>query len=264
MVTTYRGTHDCIAKGVPLDEMVAEMCGKVTGTSKGKGGPMHLSDPHSGLMVTTGVVGGGLPIAVGLALAAQLRGTDQVTVVNFGDGATSIGGSHEAANMAALWQLPLVFVCQHNQFGEHTAFADYTRTERLADRFRPYGMEALTVDGNSVPEMFAAAGEAIERARGGGGPTFLECLTYRLGGHSFGSTTEYMEGLSAAEDNEPVGRYRQWLIEERGIDESKLAEIEKEVAEEVERAVESAKAAPAPSEEDLLTDVFADLDMVPQ
>ena len=264
MVTTYRGTHDCIAKGVPLDEMVAEMCGKVTGTSKGKGGPMHLSDPHSGLMVTTGVVGGGLPIAVGLGLAIQLRGTDQVTVVNFGDGATSIGAAHESANMAALWQLPVVFVCQHNQFGEHTAFSDYTRTERLAERFATYGMASLTVDGNSVPEMHQAAGQAVERARGGGGPTFLECLTYRLGGHSFGSTTEYMEGLSEAEANEPVGRYRQWLIDERGIDEARLAEIEKEVAEEVERAVESAKAAPAPSETDLLTDVFSDLDMVPQ
>ena len=135
MVTTYRGMHDCIAKGVPLDELMAEMCGKVTGTSKGKGGPMHLSDPRSGLMVTTGVVGGGLPIAAGLALASRLRGTDQVTVVNFGDGATSIGATHEAANLAALWDLPVLFVCQHNQYGEHTRFADYTRTARLADRF---------------------------------------------------------------------------------------------------------------------------------
>jgi len=158
MVTTYRGMHDCIAKGIPLTELVAEMLGRVGGTSKGKGGPMHLSDPRSGLMVTTGVVGGGVPIAVGLGLAAQLRGTDQVSVVNFGDGATSIGATHEAANMAALWQLPVVFVCQHNGYGEHTAFADYTRTEHLADRFRPYGMAAVTVDGNSVPDMYAAAG----------------------------------------------------------------------------------------------------------
>lgn len=264
MVTTYRGTHDCIAKGVPLDELVAEMCGKRTGTSKGKGGPMHLSDPHSGLMVTTGVVGGGLPIAVGLALAAQLRGTDQVTVVNFGDGATSIGATHEAANMAALWQLPVVFVCQHNQFGEHTAFADYTRTARLAERFATYGMAATTVEGNSVPDMYQAAGEAVARARAGGGPTFLECLTYRLGGHSFGSTTEYMAGLAEAEANEPVGRYRRWLVDERGVAESTLAGIEKDVAEQVEQAVESAKAAPAPTEEDLLTDVFSDLEMVPR
>src|ERR1700691_5100474 len=177
MVTTYRGVHDCIAKGIPLTELMAEMLGKATGTSKGKGGPMHLSDPHSGLMVTTGIVGGGLPIAAGLGLAAKLRGTDQVTVVNFGDGATSIGATHEAANLAALWQVPVIFVCQHNQYGEHTRFADFTRTERLAERFATYGMAAETVDGNSVPIMYEAAGRAVDRARSGGGPTFLECLT---------------------------------------------------------------------------------------
>ena len=124
MVTTYRGMHDCIAKGVPLEELLAEMCGKSTGTSKGKGGPMHVSDPHSGLMVTTGVVGGGLPIAVGLALSSALRGDGRVTVVNFGDGATSIGATHEAVNLAALWQVPVVFVCQNNRYGEHTKFAE--------------------------------------------------------------------------------------------------------------------------------------------
>jgi pyruvate dehydrogenase E1 component alpha subunit len=266
MVTTYRGMHDCIAKGIPLDEMVAEMCGKVTGTSKGKGGPMHLSDPQSGLMVTTGVVGGGLPIAVGLALSSQLRGTDQVTVVNFGDGATSIGATHEAANLAALWQVPLVFVCQNNRYGEHTAFADYTRTPSLAERFRGYGMAATTVDGNCVPDMFEAAAEAIGRARAGGGPTFLECMTYRLGGHTFGATTEYMDAdeYAAAEENEPVGKYRRWLLAERGIREATLAGIEGEVAAEVEAAVESAKAAPPPPPDELLLDVFSDPVSVPR
>ncbi|HEX3462303.1 MAG TPA: thiamine pyrophosphate-dependent dehydrogenase E1 component subunit alpha [Acidimicrobiales bacterium] len=266
MVTTYRGMHDCIAKGIPLDEMVAEMCGKVTGTSKGKGGPMHLSDPQSGLMVTTGVVGGGLPIAVGLALSSQLRGTDQVTVVNFGDGATSIGATHEAANLAALWQVPLVFVCQNNRYGEHTAFADYTRTPSLAERFRGYGMAATTVDGNCVPDMFEAAAEAIGRARAGGGPTFLECMTYRLGGHTFGATTEYMDAdeYAAAEENEPVGKYRRWLRAERGIGEATLAGIEGEVAAEVEAAVESAKAAPPPPPDELLLDVFSDPVSVPR
>ncbi|MGH9096206.1 MAG: thiamine pyrophosphate-dependent dehydrogenase E1 component subunit alpha [Acidimicrobiales bacterium] len=266
MVTTYRGMHDCIAKGIPLDEMVAEMCGKVTGTSKGKGGPMHLSDPESGLMVTTGVVGGGLPIAVGLALSSQLRGTDQVTVVNFGDGATSIGATHEAANLAALWQVPLILVCQNNRYGEHTAFADYTRTPSLAERFRGYGMAATTVDGNHVPDMFEAAAEAIGRARAGGGPTFLECMTYRLGGHTFGATTEYMdaEEFASAEENEPVGKYRRWLIDTRGIPGPRLAAIEAEVAAEVEAAVESAKAGDPPPPDELLIDVFADPVSVPR
>jgi TPP-dependent pyruvate/acetoin dehydrogenase alpha subunit len=266
MVTTYRGMHDCIAKGVPLDELVAEMCGKVTGTSKGKGGPMHLSDPQSGLMVTTGVVGGGLPIAVGLALSSQLRGTDQVTVVNFGDGATSIGATHEAANLAALWQVPLIFVCQNNRYGEHTQYTDYTRTPSLAERFRGYGMEATTVDGNSVPDMFEAAAAAVGRARAGGGPTFLECMTYRLGGHSFGATTEYMDPdeFATAEENEPVGSYRRWLRGPRGMAEEALAAIEGEVMAEVEAAVESAKASDPPPADELLLDVFADPMAVPR
>jgi len=259
MVTTYRGMHDCIAKGVPLDEMLAEMCGRVTGTSKGKGGPMHLSDPHSGLMVTTGVVGGGLPIATGLALASVLKGTDQVTVVNFGDGATSIGGTHEASNLAALWELPLVFVCQHNQYGEHTRFDQFTRTRRLADRFREYGMAAVTVDGNSVSEMYEVAGEAVRRARAGGGPTFLECLTFRLGAHAFGTATDYVdpEELARAEAAEPVGRYRRWLVDEEIATGDALHSLDQEVEAEVERALTSALAAPPPGPDELLTDVFS-------
>ena len=266
MVTTYRGTHDCIAKGVPLDELLAEMLGKATGTSKGKGGPMHVSDPRSGLMVTSGVVGGGLPIAAGLALSSQLRGTDQVTVVNFGDGATSIGATHEACNLAALWQLSVVFVCQNNRYGEHTKFAEYTRTTSLAERFGAYGMEARAVDGNSIPAMSAAAEEAIGRARAGQGPTFLECMTYRLGGHSFGSTTEYMDPdeLSAAEAAEPVGRNRTWLLEERGISEDALAEMEAAVRAQVEAALDAAKASAPPSPDELLTDVFSEMEASPR
>lgn len=259
MVTTYRGMHDCIAKGVPLEEMVAEMCGRATGTSKGKGGPMHLSDPSSGLMVTTGVVGGGLPIAVGLGLAATMAGTDRVAVANFGDGATSIGGVHEAANLAALWELPVVFVCQHNQYGEHTRFADYTRTAHLADRFATYGMHAETVDGNSVLAMYRAAGEAVARARAGGGPTFLECRTYRLDGHAFGTPTGYMdaEELARARAEEPVGRFRRWLTGTGGVEDTVLSAIEEEAAAAVAAAVAAALDSPPPGEDELLTDVFS-------
>jgi TPP-dependent pyruvate/acetoin dehydrogenase alpha subunit len=259
MVTTYRGMHDCIAKGVPLEEMVAEMCGRATGTSKGKGGPMHLSDPSSGLMVTTGVVGGGLPIAVGLGLAATMAATDRVAVVNFGDGATSIGGVHEAANLAALWELPVVFVCQHNQYGEHTRFADYTRTARLADRFATYSMHAETVDGNSVLAMYRAAGAAVARARAGGGPTFLECRTYRLDGHAFGTPTGYMdaEELARARAEEPVGRFRRWLTGTGGVEDTVLSAIEEEAAAAVAAAVAAALDSPPPGEDELLTDVFS-------
>jgi TPP-dependent pyruvate/acetoin dehydrogenase alpha subunit len=152
-----------------------------------------------------------------------------------------------------------VFVCQHNQYGEHTRFADFTRTRSLADRFRGYGMEARTVDGNSVPAMDEAAGEAIGRARAGGGPTFLECMTYRLGGHTFGSTTEYMDAdeYSRAEADEPVARYRRWLIGDRGIGEGVLHEIEDAAAARVEEAVAAAKAAAPPGADELFTDVFS-------
>lgn len=266
MVTTYRGMHDCIAKGVPLVELFAEMCGRAAGTSKGKGGPMHFSDPRSGLMVTTGVVGGGLPIADGLALAGVLRGTDRVTVVNFGDGATSTGATHEACNLAALWDLPVLFVCQHNQYGEHTRFGEYTRTERLADRFRPYGMAAVTVDGNSVPDMYGAAGEAVARARRGGGPTFLECLTFRLGAHAFGTTTEYVDPaeLARAEAAEPVARCRRWLEDERGVGGDLLGSVERDAADEVDRAMAAALAAPPPGPEELQADVFSGATALPR
>jgi TPP-dependent pyruvate/acetoin dehydrogenase alpha subunit len=265
MVTTYRGIHDCIAKGVPLAELLAEMCGKFTGTSKGKGGPMHLSDPHSGLMVTSGVVGGGLPIAVGLALSSHMRRDGRVTVVNFGDGATSIGATHEAVNLAALWQLPIVFICQNNRYGEHTKLADYTRSASLAERFATYGLRARAVDGNSILAMSEAAEEAIALARTGGGPTFLECMTYRLGGHSFGSTTEYMpaDELAQAEADEPVGRNRRWLIDQRGVADAVLTAMEAEVEAEVEAALEFAVRSEPPPASELLTDVFSTLEAAP-
>jgi acetoin:2,6-dichlorophenolindophenol oxidoreductase subunit alpha len=266
MVTTYRGVHDCIAKGIPLTELMAEMLGKSTGTSKGKGGPMHLSDPHSGLMVTTGIVGGGLPIAAGLGLAAKLRGTDQVTAVNFGDGATSIGAVHEAANIAALWELPVIFVCQNNAYGEHTAFADYTRTTSLAERFRLYGMAATTVDGNSVPDLYEAVGEAVERARSGGGPTFLECMTFRLEGHSFGATTEYVdaERLAQATADEPVGRFQRWLVDNLGVSQDTLAAIDAKAVGAIDAAIDAAKASPPPDLTELQTDIFSNQEAVPQ
>ncbi len=147
MVSTYRNLGDAIAKGVDLKEIVAEAYGRLGGTSKGKGGPMHLADVRAGFMATSGIVGGGIPIAVGLALAAQLDGEEQVALTTFGDGATSIGAFHEAMNMAALWDLPIVFVCQNNQWGEHTALDEYAGNPLLAERARSYGMKAVRIDG---------------------------------------------------------------------------------------------------------------------
>ena len=186
-VITYRCIHDVVAKGTPLKEIMAEMYGRAAGTSKGKGGPMHLSDPHAGLMVTTGIVGAGLPIANGLALATQMQGSGRVTVVNFGDGATSTGAFHEALTLASVWKLPVVFVCQNNQYAEYTALAEYTRSENFAKKADAYEIPGVRVDGNDPLAVYAAAGDAIARARRGDGPMFIEAVCHRLQGHAFGS-----------------------------------------------------------------------------
>ncbi|HVW32867.1 MAG TPA: thiamine pyrophosphate-dependent dehydrogenase E1 component subunit alpha [Acidimicrobiia bacterium] len=266
LLITYRCLHDLVAKGVSLREVIAEMLGRASGTSKGKGGPMHISDPSTGLMVTTGVVGSHLPIANGLALAAQLEESDRVTVASFGDGATSIGACHEALNLAALWDLPVIFVCQNNGWAECTPFGAYSRTERLADRAAAYGLTGLTVDGNDPTAVYDAMRIAVDRARNGGGPTFLECLTYRLGGHYFGDPPEaYVpaDDLAAARAADPVPAFRARLLDS-GFDERTVAALEAEAAAAVDDAFTFARNSPLPDTTDLLTDVFASPQEVPQ
>ncbi|MGH6632115.1 MAG: thiamine pyrophosphate-dependent dehydrogenase E1 component subunit alpha, partial [Sphingopyxis sp.] len=187
LVTTYRGQHDQIAKGVPLNPLFAEIAGKVGGTCRGKGGSMHITHPETGVMVTTGVVGSGLPIANGLALASQNRGDGKVTMVCFGDGATNIGAFHEAMNMAQLWKLPVIFLCQNNRYGEHTAFADHTKVDSIVTRANAYGMAGAHVDGNDAIAMYNTTKAAVERARAGEGPTLIEAMCYRMMGHFFGA-----------------------------------------------------------------------------
>jgi pyruvate dehydrogenase E1 component alpha subunit len=261
VVTTYRGLHDHLAKGVTLRELWAEFLGKSTGTCKGKGGPMHITDPKSGLMVTTGVVGSGMPIANGLALASSMKGTDQVTVVNFGDGASNIGAFHEALNMAGVWKLPVVFVCQNNGYAEHTRFEDGTGAAKVSDRAIAYGMPGETVDGNDGPAMYAAAKRAIDRARAGEGPTLLEAMTYRFFGHINGDTMEYMpaEEREAAMAADPVPRFRALLIADKVATEDELAEIEASIEKAIDDAVEFAASSPPPSLDELLTDVYAEV-----
>ena len=255
LVTTYRNLHDAIAKGVPLEELFGEYLGRRTGTSGGKGGPMHLSDPAHGLMATSGVVGGGVPIAVGLGLAASLTGSGRVAVASFGDGAMNIGAVHESLNLAAVWDLPVVFCCQRNGWGEHTRYEDTTRTARLAERVAGYGMAAVTVDGLSVGALWDAFGDAVGRARAGGGPAFVEALAPRLDGHAFGAGTDEMDPdeLAAARAAEPVAAFRAEL------DAAGMAvaadEIEAAAAAAVDDAMAAALAAPAPAADALLTDV---------
>ncbi|NNH68549.1 thiamine pyrophosphate-dependent dehydrogenase E1 component subunit alpha [Nocardia uniformis] len=258
VVTTYRGLHDQLAKGVPLRELWAEFMGKATGTCKGKGGPMHITHPASGLMVTTGIVGGGLPIGAGLALATQMQGTDQVTVVNFGDGATNIGAFHEACNLAGLWKLPVVFCCHNNLYAEHTAYADGTNVARIADRAASYGFPGVRVDGNDPVAMYGAAREAIARARAGEGPTLLEAMTFRFYGHQMSDQNEYMQPgeLAAARAADPVPRMRDWLIAEGIATAAELDAVEAEQKAAIADAVEFADASPLPDLSEALTDVY--------
>ena len=257
--TIYRGTHDLLAKGVPLEALWAEMAGKVTGTCKGKGGPMHITHPESGAMLTTGIVGSSMPIANGLALASQIRGDGRVTVAYFGDAASNIGAFHEALNMAAVWKLPVVFVCQNNRYGEHTRFEKATAARRVSDRAASYQIPGVTVDGNDPVAVYRVAKEAIARARAGEGPTLIEAMTFRFYGHVLGDADAYMDKAekAAAMAADPVPRYRSWLIEQGHATESELANIDNTYAKQISEAIEAALAAPFPDVAELRRDVFA-------
>ncbi|MEO1202005.1 MAG: dehydrogenase E1 component subunit alpha/beta [Pseudomonadota bacterium] len=260
MVTTYRCVHDIIAKGSAMSEVIGEMAGRSSGTSKGKGGPMHLADPGRGLMVSTGIVGGGLPIANGIALAAQLNGTGRVVAVSFGDGAANIGAFNESLNLASLWKLPVVFVCQNNQYAEYTSYADSTRVARISERAAGYAMPGITVDGTDPAALYGAAKDAVARARAGDGPTLLECVAHRLQGHAFGSETEHMDQQALAKHRAapPLERLRSALLERGYATGQQLDTIDAEALAEVEDALAEAMAADEPGADEFYRDVFAD------
>jgi pyruvate dehydrogenase E1 component alpha subunit len=259
LVTTYRGLHDLISKGVPLEEIYGEMMGRTVGAGRGKGGTMHIANPQCGVMLCTGIVGAGPPVAVGLAMAAQRKGLDRVTVVSFGDGATNTGSFHEAANMAALWNLPTVFVCQNNQYAEMTPTADTMKLDRVADRAAGYGMPGVRVDGNDPLAVITALQAALERARRGDGPTLLECVTFRFRGHYFGDRMPYIPAgqLEAAMAADPVPRFRRHLIETGVCTVDELDRVENEALSEVERALRAVLDADAPTADELDRDVYA-------
>ncbi|OBS03402.1 pyruvate dehydrogenase [Mycobacterium gordonae] len=259
LVTTYRGLHDLIGKGVPLEEIYGEMMGRAVGAGRGKGGTMHIANPAKGVMLSTGIVGAGPPVAVGLAMAAKRKGLDRVTAVSFGDGATNTGSFHEAANMAALWDLPLVFVCQNNLYAEMTPTTDTMKIARVADRAAGYGMPGVRVDGNDPLGVHSALVQALDRARGGGGPTLLECVTFRFRGHYFGDRMPYIpkDQLADALAADPVPRFRSRL-EAAGIcDTDELDRIDAEAQAAVEVALRTVLAADPPSIDELDRDVYA-------
>jgi len=258
--TIYRGVHDMIAKGIPLKDLWAELGGRATGTCKGKGGPMHVTHPATGVMVTTGIVGSSMPIANGLALASQVRGEKRVAVAYFGDGASNIGAFHESLNLASVWKLPVVFVCQNNGYGEHTKYAYSTSVANISMRAASYSMPGVTVDGNDPVAMYNCAKEAIERARNGGGPTLIEAKTFRFHGHVFGDVDAYMDKgeKDAWIAKDPVPLFRAWLIATGNASEDQLATLEAAIERDIDEALEFTLSSPYPDVAELNRDIYKD------
>jgi TPP-dependent pyruvate/acetoin dehydrogenase alpha subunit len=243
----HRAHGHAIAKGAPLPRVMAELMGRVDGLCRGLGGSMHLVDREHGFMGATGVVGGNIPLALGSALSARLRESDWVTVVFFGDGAAQAGHFSESVNLAALWGLPLIFVCENNGFAEFTARSEHTTVERVSDVVAPYGFEQTTVDGADVSAIFDAFDGMLQRARAGDGPMLLECLTHRRRGHYEGDAERYRHPVAEEEwsRRDPLQRFQQ----EGPIADAQARAIEREAREEVEQAVAFARQSQFPPPE---------------
>jgi pyruvate dehydrogenase E1 component alpha subunit len=257
---TYRGHNHTLARGVPMAPIFAELFGRGSGLMGGKGGSMHLTSVSHGAMGSYAIVGAHLPIAVGAAWSAQYRKSGQVAVCFFGDGATNIGAFHEALNLAAVWRVPAVFVCENNQYMEYTAIGSVTAVERpAADRAAAYGLEAIVVDGNDVRAVHEVARTAIDAARAGGGPALIEALTYRHGGHSRADPGKYRPDteVQAWLARDPIPAERARLLAE-GVDEGELARIEAEATAAVAAAEAIARDGPEPDPATLETELWSD------
>ncbi len=257
--STHRGHGHALAKGVPARAVFAELWGKATGCSSGRGGSMHLFSPSHGLMGTNGIVGGTLPLATGAALAAKLRGAGQIVVSFFGDGAVNTGSFHESMTLGAVWDLPILYVCENNMYATEMAFARATKNTSVRSRAASYGMPGVEVDGNDVEAIRAAAEAAAGRARSGHGPTLIECKTYRVVGHHEGDPgTGYRtkDEVLAWRERCPIRVTRRRLLETGIATESQLAGIEEEVNRKIEDAVEFARTSPEPDAYSLLDNVF--------
>jgi pyruvate dehydrogenase E1 component alpha subunit len=258
ITSTHRGHGHCIAKGASLDKSMAELMGKETGYCKGRSGSMHIADFSKGNLGANAIVGGGIAIAVGAALAARMKGTDQVAVSFFGDGASNIGVCHEAMNMAGLWKLPVIFVCENNLYGMSVPLHESTSVKDISVRAGGYNMPGYTVDGNDVFAVNEAMEKALKRARSGEGPSLIECKTYRWFGHWTGDPQNYRTREEVEEWKEkcPVKRLREYLISKKILTEDEISEIEAESQREVEEAAKFALDSPEPDTSRVLEDVF--------
>lgn len=257
--STHRGHGHALAKGVPARDVMAELWGKTTGSSGGRGGSMHLYAPEYGFMGTNGIVGAGIPLATGAGLSAKLRGTGQVVIAFFGDGAVNSGSFHEALNLGAVWNLPVVYVCENNLYATEMAFHRATRNTSIQSRAAAYGMPGVEVDGNDVLEVYKASGQAIARARSGGGPTLVECKTYRIVGHHEGDPgTDYRtrEEVEQWKERCPIKTFSAKLLESGAVNPESLKQIQNEIECELDDAVLFAKQSPAPLPETVSDHVF--------
>ncbi len=261
--SNHRGHGHCIAKGVDIDGMMAELFGRSTGTCKGKGGSMHIADLDKGMLGANGIVGAGIPLTVGAALTAQIKETGGVAVAFFGDGATNQGQFHEGLNMAAVWNLPAVFVAENNGYGEATPTEFVTPSTDLTKRAASYCMRTESADGMDFFDVYEKAGRAIEVARKGEGPTLLECKTYRYYGHYVGDPMTYRKPEETEEwktKRDPLDKFEAEAVSRGLVEQGNLRRIDDEVRESIEKSVAAAEAAPFPSVDELTTDVYYEND----
>jgi len=259
ITSTHRPHGHALAKGLTPEEMMLELFGKAAGCCKGKGGSMHIGNMQKGMLPAIAIVGGGIPIAAGMALAFKLRKQPQIVACFFGDGATNEGAFHEGLNLASIWSLPVIYVCENNLYGASTAISKVTRVPRLSEHVQIYGIRSETVDGNDVLAVYEAARRAVDEARRGEGPVFLELLTYRRTGHSRRDPSHYQpkEEQEVWFSRDPILVLKNGLLAREDVTDSDLSAIESKVEGVIEAAVETARQAPLPTADDLTTDVFA-------
>ncbi len=257
--STHRGHGHCIASGADVRRMMAELLGRHTGYCKGKGGSMHIADVSSGNLGANGIVGGGIPLAVGAALSLKMQRTDRVVLCFFGDGAVNQGSFHEAANLAAIWSLPVVFICENNLYGMSFPASKAMKTKSIAERAGSYGMPHRVVEGNDVMAVAQATEGAVRAARDGNGPSFLECQTYRWKGHSKSDANRYRthEEIEEWKTRCPIARLQQQLLREGILTREDAAEIEREAYAAIDDAMKYALDSPPPPLSELLSDVYA-------
>ena len=257
--TTHRGHGQALAKGINLKSFMAEIFGRKDGCCKGKSGSMHIASKESGVAGSNGIVGAGLPISLGAAFASMYRGEDKVTVCFFGDGASNQGTFHESLNIAALWNLPVIFCCENNGWAQFSSQKSYIKLENISIRAQAYGMRGVTVDGDDVLQVRKEAEKAVARARTGRGPTLLECKTHRWLGHYVGDAQKYRPPMEVQQVKEfdPVARFEKFLIESGHIAQDYLDTVEARIISEIEEAIAYAESSPIAGAEELFNDVYA-------